>query len=144
MIVKRQKCFIGLDDGFAGLKGLIYRVGKKSDAYKKFGPWEVVMTDNAIDEYNELDKTNRDIVDNILKELETKPFQGNYGQHPLWEWGVKQQDCVLWSAEVNDKDRVTYAIYKFQNQIRVTNVIGHMIVDREYALRPELNKVKKN
>ena len=147
MIVLRQKEFIGLDDGFGGAKGQVIRVGKKSDAYKKFGPWKIKVEEVAEDDYSLLSLENRNKVDRILEELKTKPFQGNCGQHPLFEWAIKGQPCVVWSAEINEKDRITYLIYKFQNYISVINIGGHKIADQGYAIRDnedENNKVKKN
>lgn len=137
MLIKREKQFIGLDDGFGGKKGHIIRSGWKSDAFKKFGPWRVEMSENAKDQYENGDLTNKDInkVDLILKELETKPYQGKFGQHPLWNFKDKTDECIVWSAEINDKDRLNYLIFKSQNYILVTNLLGHEVIDLGYAKR---------
>ncbi len=135
MILGRQKLFVGLQDGFSGKKGKIKRtrIFKRSSSYKKFGPWEISLSENACDEYQELDDKQQKIVDSILKELETKPFQGNYGQHPLWEFYDEDNECVIWSAEIDSENRVNYLIFKSINYILVTNLLGHSIIDIEYA-----------
>jgi Txe/YoeB family toxin of Txe-Axe toxin-antitoxin module len=135
MILLRQKQFTGRDDGFEGKKGDIKRSKfRRSPSYKKFGPWEVRFSDNAEDEYKEdLDEKQQRIVDKIMKELETKPFQGNYGQHPLWEFYDSMNECVVWSAEIDDENRLNYLIFKSINCILVINLVGHKVVDIEYA-----------
>jgi len=91
------------------------------------------LSENACDEYQELDDKQQKIVDSILKELETKPFQGNYGQHPLWEFYDEDNECVIWSAEIDSENRVNYLIFKSINYILVTNLLGHSIIEIEYA-----------
>lgn len=141
MIVLRNKLFVGLDDGFGGKKGDIVRTSflRKSDSYKNNGPWVVDMSENAKDEYREFeDNKDVDKIDKILKEIETRPFQGTVGQHPLWEFYDKKNECVIWSAVINREDRLNYLIFKQQNYILVTNLIGHFVIDREYAVRPKI------
>lgn len=58
MIKFKQKEFVGLQDGHGGKLGSIKRSGKKSDAYKNFGPWEVSLCEMAEDEFAELDDRN--------------------------------------------------------------------------------------
>lgn len=114
---------------------------KKSDSYKKFGPWKVKFSDNAKDElcddsvFSESDVSK---IQKIVKELETKPFQGSFGQHPLWEFHDTNDECVIWSAEINKENRLNYLIFKQLNYILVTNLIGHYVVDTEYAKRPKI------
>jgi Txe/YoeB family toxin of Txe-Axe toxin-antitoxin module len=138
MIEFRQKEFVGLQDGFGGKLGRIKRSGKKSDSYKNFGPWEVSLCDSAKDEYMELNDKDMDRVDKIMKEIETKPYQGNYEQHSLWEFYDADNECVVWSAKINNKDRLTYLIFKFQNIILVTNLVGHNVINIPYAERPNI------
>jgi Txe/YoeB family toxin of Txe-Axe toxin-antitoxin module len=139
MIILRKKQFSG-DDGFGGKKGKILRTKfRKLDSYKPFGPWEVHLTENAEDEYMEFDVKDRNIISKILEKLKTKPYSGNYGQHPLWEFYDKDNECVVWSAKINDKDRLNYLIFKTQNYILVTNLIGHTIIENSYANRPKLS-----
>lgn len=94
MILIREKRFIGLNDGFGGKKGQIKRLRRKSDSYKKFGPWIVEMSENALDQYPELNSEDQKKVDLILEELKTKPYQGSYGQHPLWDFVDTSHECV--------------------------------------------------
>lgn len=144
MIVLRDKLFTGLGDGFGGKRNDIIRdrTLKKLDSYKNFGPWEVELSDNAKLQYEdaEAEFTEKDlsIIDSILLELETKPFSGNYGQHPLWEFRDKTNECVVWSAVINEKNRLNYLIFKTQNYILVTNLIGHTVIDKDYAVRPKI------
>ena len=141
MIVLRNKFFVGLGDGFGGKKGDIVRTCflKKSDSYKNFGPWEVDLSENARGEYREFeDIRDLDRIDKILEEIETHPFQGSVGQHPLWEFYDKVNECVVWSAIINKEDRLNYLIFKQQNYILVTNLVGHFVIDREYAIRPKI------
>lgn len=141
MILLRNKLFVGLGDGFGGKKGKIKRNPKirRTDSYKNWGPWIVKLSDNADEEFLELEKKDKEKVLKILKELETKPYQGNYGQHPLWEYDdTVDYDCVVWSAIINDEDRLNYLIFKTQNQIQVTNLIGHTVIDMKYAIRPKI------
>lgn len=139
MILLRQKLFIGLEDGFGGKKGRIFRskLFKKSDAFEKFGPWIVELSENADNDIIELDDKDTRKVQDILEELKTKPYQGNYGQHPLWEFYDKDNECVIWSAEINLKDRITYLIFKTHNYILITNIGGHKVIDMEYAVQPK-------
>ena len=65
--------------------------------------------------------------------IKTKPFQGNYGQHPLWEFYDLKDECVVWSAEIDDENRMNYLIFKQINYILIINLIGHNVVDIEYA-----------
>lgn len=140
MIVLRNKLFVGLNDGFGGKKGRIKRNPRirRTDSYKNFGPWIVKLSDNAEDEFMELDKRDKERVKRILKELETKPFQGSCGQHPLWEFEDIDNECVVWSAIINEEDRLNYLIYKQQNYIEVINLIGHVVIDSKYAIRPKI------
>lgn len=140
MIEFRQKEFVGLQDGFGGKLGKIKRSGKKSDSYKNFGPWKVSMSENAEDEYLDLSKKDEETVDKIIEEIKTKPYQGNYKQHPLWEFYDADNECVVWSAKINDTDRLTYLIFKFQNIILVTNLVGHNVINLPYAQRPNIWK----
>lgn len=75
-----------------------------------------------------------------MEELKTKPFQGNFEQHPLWEFYDADNECVVWSAKINKEDRLTYLIFKFQNIILVTNLIGHNVINLPYAKRPDIWK----
>jgi hypothetical protein len=50
MIIFRQKIFGSFQDGFKGKRGDIARSKKKSDSYKKFGPWQVDLSDLAQDD----------------------------------------------------------------------------------------------
>ena len=87
MILGRQKLFGNREDRFEGKKGEIRRSKfRRSPSYKKFGPWTVKLSENAYDEYLDLDDDSQAKVDKMMEELKTKPFQGNYGQHPLWEF----------------------------------------------------------
>lgn len=145
MIVLRNKLFTGLDDGFEGKKGDIIRDRnlKKSDSYKNFGPWVVRLSDNAQDQYedpeSEFSEKDLNTIDSIIEELKTKPFSGSFKQHPLWEFRDKTHECVVWSSVINEKNRLNYLIFKKQNIIVVTNLIGHAVIDHEYAIRPKLN-----
>ena len=94
------------------------------------------MSENALDQYPDLDTKDQNKVDLILKELEIKPYQGSYGQHPLWDFIDRAHECVIWSAEINDEDRLNYLIFTRQNYILVTNLIGHEVINIEYAKRP--------
>jgi Txe/YoeB family toxin of Txe-Axe toxin-antitoxin module len=136
MILIRNKHF-SLNDGFGGKKGQIIRSTIKLDSYKKFGPWKVELSENAYDNYQEFDMDGQKKIDKMLAELRTKPFQGSFGQHPLWNFKDKVDECVVWSAEINDKDRLNYLIFKSQNYILVTNLIGHEVINLGYAVRPK-------
>ena len=138
MIEFRQKEFVGLQDGFAGKLGRIKRSGKKSDAYRKFGPWKVSMCENAEDEFVEMDDRDANTVKKIMEEIKTNPYQGNFEQHPLWEFFDADRECVVWSAKINEKDRMTYFIYMFQNEIRISNLVGHYVTNIPYAERPDI------
>ena len=92
-----------------------------------------------MDDYKDLEDLGiGDKIRDILSELETKPYQGSYGQHPLWEFYDKDHLNVIWSAEINDKDRITYVISTSLNCITVTNIGGHKVLDMSYAVRPSL------
>lgn len=144
MIILRNKLFTGWADGFGGKKSDIIRDRnlKKSDSYKNYGPWRVELCEVAQDQYEDPDSkfTEKDLntIDAIIEEIKTKPFSGNYGQHPLWEFRDKTHECVVWSAVINEKDRLNYLIFKTQNFIQVTNLIGHTVIDKEYAVRPKI------
>ena len=142
MIILRNKLFVGWNDGFEGMKGRIKRNPKlkKSDSYRNFGPWKVKLSDNADMEYQDPIFSDKDLdrIDKILKELETKPFQGAYNQHPLWEFYDTENMCIIWSAEINKENRLNYLIFKQLNYILVTNLIGHFVIDTEYAKRPKI------
>ncbi len=140
MKVLRQKEFVGLGDGFGGKKGRINksRLLKKSDSFEKFGPWNIDLSENADEDLLELDDNKTKLIQKILKELETKPYQGNYGEQPLWEFQDKDNECVIWSAEIDDKNRITYLIFKQQNYILITNIGGHKVIDMDYAVRPKI------
>jgi Txe/YoeB family toxin of Txe-Axe toxin-antitoxin module len=139
-MIKFKRKIFSLDDGFGGKKGKIVRSKfRKSDSYKPFGPWKVELTDNAIDELSEFPEEDEVKIKKILEELKTKPYSGNYGQHPLWEFYDKDNECVVWSAKINDRDRLNYLIFKTQNYILVTNLIGHTIIENSYANRPKLS-----
>lgn len=140
MIEFRQKEFIGLQDGYGGKLGKIKKSGKKSDSYKNFGPWEVRFCEAADDEFLELEDKDANTVREIKKHLEKNPFFGKYGQHPLWEFYDEDNECVVWSAKINDKDRLTYLIFKFQNIVLITNLIGHNVINLPYAQRPNIWK----
>lgn len=133
-----------MNDGFGGKKCDIIRDRslKKSDSYKNFGPWEVDWSENAKMEYEDADSVftdkDLDVIDKIAIELETKPFQGNYGQHPLWEFRDKSHECVVWSSVINKKNRLNYLIFKTQNYILITNLIGHSVLNMEYNVRPNI------
>ncbi len=135
MILSRQKLFVGLQDGFGGKKGRIKRtrIFKRSPSYKKFGPWDVDLSENAYDEYQEFDDKQQKKIDLMLAELRTKPFQGSFGQHPLWEFYDEDNECVVWSAEIDEENRMNYLIFKQTNTILITNLLGHNIIDIEYA-----------
>lgn len=143
MIVLRNKLFVGRDDGFEGKKGKIFRVSflKKSDSYRNFGPWRVKLSDNALEELEDDEVfSDRDIIKirKIVKELETRPFQGSFGQHPLWEFDDKDRECTVWSAIIDEGNRLNYLVYKQQNYILVTNLIGHNVINIGYAKRPKI------
>lgn len=140
MIILRNKQFAASydPDGFGGKSGRIVLVGKlfrKSVTYNKLGPWRVELTENADNELREPDHwTNADIIkiDKIIEEIKLKPYQGSLGQHPLWNFRDKDNECVIWSAEINKEDRLNYLIFKQQNYILVTNLIGHNVIDINY------------
>lgn len=136
-----QKEFGDRNDGFGGKKGEILRSRffKKSDSYKKFGPWKIEMSDLAKDEIVDLKMESESTykkLSNLIKDLEIHPYQGSYGQHPLWEFYDKENECVVWSAELTNEDRVTYLIFKQQNYILITNILGHFVIENKYAVRP--------
>lgn len=134
MKLSRQKLFANLNDGFGGKKGDIKRSKfRRSPSYKKFGPWKVELSENATEEFQEFSLEDRQKIQKIVEEIATKPFQGNYGQHPLWEFYDTENECVVWSAEIDSENRVNYLIFKSINYILVTNLIGHNIIDIEYA-----------
>lgn len=137
MLIFRQKLFFG-NDGYGGVKGRIKPAAKRSDSYRKFGPWEVRLCEFAADEYKNLDEEDVKTVDNIIKRISVNPFWGKYGQHPLWDYYDSMNEFVIWSAEINNEDRMTYFISKLQNIILITNLVGHFIVDRPYANRPNI------
>lgn len=68
-----------------------------------------------------------------MEEIAIKPFQGLFGQHPLWEFYDIKNECVVWSAEIDSENRVNYLVFKGINYILVTNLLGHNIIDIEYA-----------
>ena len=139
MIVKRQKIFGNLQDGFGGKKNDIVWCGRhRSSAYNNFGPWIVELSDNADDEYTGLDDKSAKKVTNIIEELKTKPYQGSYGQHPLWDFRDKNNECVVWSSEIDKENRLNYLIFRYQNYILVTNIGGHRVINHDYAIKQEL------
>ena len=141
MIILRNKSYGNIDDGFKGKKGDIKRVNalfRKSDSYKKDGPWEVEFSERADEELNEFSENLRKRIRAIKEELEHHPYEGNYGQHPLWEFYDTKNECVVWSAEINEKNRLNYLIFKQQNYILVTNLIGHNVIDIRYNNRPKI------
>jgi Txe/YoeB family toxin of Txe-Axe toxin-antitoxin module len=85
-----------------------------------------------------MDKQNRAKIREIIEELETKPYQGSYGQHPLWDYRDKTNECVVWSAEIDNENRINYLIFKYQNYILITNIGGHKVIDSEYSIRPKI------
>lgn len=134
MILGRQKLFGNREDRFEGKKGEIRRSKfRRSPSYKKFGPWTVKLSENAYDEYLDLDDDSQAKVDKMMEELKTKPFQGNYGQHPLWEFYDVMNECIVWSAEIDNENRMNYLIFKNTNDVVIINLIGHNVVDIEYA-----------
>ena len=138
MITFKQKEYGNLEDGFGGKKSDILRsrLFKKSDSYKKFGPWKIENSERADEELNELSDSLLSKFKKLVKDLETHPYQGSYGQHPLWEFYDKENECVVWSAELTNEDRVTYLIFKQQNYILITNILGHFVIENKYAVRP--------
>ena len=133
MILSRQKLFGNLSDGFGGKKFDIKRSKfRRSPSYKKFGPWTVRLSENAYDEYQDLDDESQEKIDIMISELETKPFQGSYGQHPLWEFYDTTNECVVWSAEIDSENRMNYLIFKQTNDILISNLVGHNVINIEY------------
>lgn len=142
MIEFRQKEFVGLQDGFGGKKGLIKRVGirRNQSSYKNFGPWTVTWGGNALDDYSNEDDyfTPQDLnkIAEIEKWISKHPYEENsnkYGQHPLWEFIDTSHEAVIWSAKINDKDRLNYLIFKNTNQIIIINCRGHNVIDMSYS-----------
>ena len=138
IIRQRQKLYGDLNDGFKGKKKDILRsrLFRKSDSYKKFGPWTVEFSELSLDDMEDLDSATYSKLEKIVKDLEIHPYQGSYGQHPLWEFYDKENECVVWSAELTNEDRVTYLIFKQQNYILITNILGHFVIENKYAVRP--------
>jgi Txe/YoeB family toxin of Txe-Axe toxin-antitoxin module len=144
MIIKRK--IKEFSERFKGFLGRIKRdvLLKLSDSYKPFGPWEIDWCDEAVEQYECDDDdemfSNKDLdrIDCIAKEIAKHPYEGNYGQHPLFSYYDKDKEFVVWSAIINEKDRFVYLISKTHNYILITNLKGHHILDMSYAVRPKL------
>lgn len=110
-----------------------------SSQFKKFGPWKVDFFDEFDDNYAELSERDQKKVDMMIKQLKIKPYQGTFGQHPLWEFYDQDNECVIWSAEINPKDRLNYLIFKKDNTIKIINLLGHSVLGMNYGnLSPEV------
>ena len=102
-----------------------------SPSYKNLGPWRVNSTstfDLDLDELGEVDAECLLIVEKIIKDLESYPYQGKFKQHPLWQFYDTDNDSVIWSAEVKDNIRVTYQIFKRINVIDLLSVGNHKVL----------------
>lgn len=144
MIVLRNKKFSQFDsDNFGGLKARLRRNRnlKPLGKYEHQGPWTVKLSENAEDEFNDEEywsASDLNKVSKILKEIETRPYQGSFEQHPLWEFYDNLNEFVIWSAKINEEDRLNYVIFKKQNYILVINLMGHHVMDVSYANRPKI------
>lgn len=144
MILLRRKHFTGLNDGFGGIKGRIFKTKfqKPLKGHTEHqGPWKVELAENAEEELLDIDyfsEKDLDKIEKILKEIETKPYQGSFEQHPLWEFYDRFNEFVVWSAKINEEDRLNYVIFKQQNYILVINLMGHHVIDMSYANRPKI------
>lgn len=152
MIIKRQKQFVGLQDGFCGKKGLIKKIGlKRASNYNNLGPWEVIWGEVAGEDYYNTDEyfTSQDIkrIDEIINWIKKHPWEENsnkYSQHPLFEFVDQTHETVVWSAEINKRDRLVYLVSKVANQILVINCRGHNVIDIGYSLNSKnLQKNKR-
>lgn len=138
MIIFRQKAFGNLQDGYGGKKADIYWLGVKSGGrsatHKNLGPWTVAWGEIAEEEYLDLEdqsKVNR--IKKIVEDLKYHPYQGKYSQHPLWDFLDRTHECVVWSAKINEKDRLNYLIFKYSNYILITNISKHKVIGYTYV-----------
>lgn len=138
MKIFRQKLFVGLEDGFGGKLGRIKRIGiRRSDSYKPYGPWIVNYSDNAQNELEDIEYFSREDlikIQSIVNEIRTKPYQGKFDQHPLWEFVDLDHNSVVWSAKINEKDRLVYLIFTGEDKILILNLKGHTVTNLGYSL----------
>lgn len=146
MIRFRQKEFGNLQDGYLGKLGEIKKIGLRRDAHYNYkGPWNIVWGEVASDDYSNVDDyfTPEDIkrINKIEEWIKKHPFgkdNNEYNQHPLWEFVDQTHETEIWSANINEKDRLIYLISKVKNHILIINCREHFVTNIPYSL----NKIK--
>lgn len=105
----------------------------KSPSYRNNGPWDYILSEQAeqdlFDISPDLVKTFSKVIEDIL----IHPYEGNVGQHPLWQFIDLDDTGVIWSCSLTRYDRITYLISKDTNSIIILNVGGHRVKSMTYS-----------